>query len=90
MHPNQIGQGLQQYFAFYNRERPLQSLDYQVPAEVHFASADTGPLSTLFLPISDFDNGVSLSMALAAGRPSSNRRLDPSKETSYGLYIATR
>ena len=27
--------GLKQYFTFYNYERPHQSLDYQVPAEVH-------------------------------------------------------
>ena len=28
--------GLQRYFTFYNLERPHQSLDYQVPAHVHF------------------------------------------------------
>ena len=31
-----LDQGLQQYFLFYNYERPHQSLGYQVPAEVHF------------------------------------------------------
>jgi putative transposase len=30
--------GLQRYFTFYNFERPHQSLDYQVPADVHLAS----------------------------------------------------
>ncbi|MAE40893.1 MAG: hypothetical protein CML07_08260 [Psychrobacter sp.] len=28
--------GLDQYFTFYNHERPHQSLDYRVPAEVFF------------------------------------------------------
>ena len=32
-----LDQGLAQYFSFYNYERPHQSLDYRVPAEVHFA-----------------------------------------------------
>lgn len=31
-----LDQGLQRYFAFYNHERPHQSLGYRVPAEVHF------------------------------------------------------
>lgn len=33
----QIEAGLTRYFSFYNEERPHQSLNYRVPAEVHFA-----------------------------------------------------
>ncbi|MBT4311635.1 MAG: transposase, partial [Anaerolineae bacterium] len=29
--------GLEDYFQFYNYERPHQSLDYRVPADVHFS-----------------------------------------------------
>ena len=32
-----LEQGLNHYFTFYNQERPHQSLEYQTPAEVHFA-----------------------------------------------------
>ena len=32
-----LDQGLQRYFSFYNHDRPHQSLEYRVPAEVHFA-----------------------------------------------------
>jgi len=31
-----LDQGLQQYFSFYNHERPHQSLGYRPPAQVHF------------------------------------------------------
>jgi putative transposase len=31
-----LANGLQNYFSFYNTERPHQSLGYQTPAEVHF------------------------------------------------------
>ena len=34
----ELHQGLQRYFSFYNQERPHQSLDYHVPAEVHFVN----------------------------------------------------
>jgi putative transposase len=33
----ELEKGLHEYFAFYNQERPHQSLSYQTPAEVHFA-----------------------------------------------------
>ena len=33
----ELEKGLHKYFAFYNHERPHQSLSYQTPAEVHFA-----------------------------------------------------
>ncbi len=33
----QLQNGLKQYFEFYNQKRLHQSLDYQTPAEVHFA-----------------------------------------------------
>lgn len=33
----QLGQGLGRYFAFYNEERPHQSLDYRTPAQVYRA-----------------------------------------------------
>lgn len=33
-----LDQGLRRYFTFYNQERPHQSLEYRVPAEVHFAT----------------------------------------------------
>ena len=36
----ELEKGLHDYFTFYNHERPHQSLAYQTPAEVHFASAD--------------------------------------------------
>jgi putative transposase len=32
-----VADGLSRYFRFYNTERPHQSLDYQTPAEVHYA-----------------------------------------------------
>jgi putative transposase len=34
----ELEKGLEQYFTFYNYERPHQSLSYQTPAEVHYAS----------------------------------------------------
>jgi putative transposase len=34
----ELEKGLEQYFTFYNHERPHQSLSYQTPAEVHHAS----------------------------------------------------
>lgn len=34
--PKEARQGLTRYFAFYNHERPHQSLDYRTPAEVYF------------------------------------------------------
>lgn len=34
----ELEKGLEQYFTFYNHERPHQSLSYQTPAEVHYAS----------------------------------------------------
>ena len=33
--PKATYQGLRDYFPFYNRERPHQSLDYQTPAAVY-------------------------------------------------------
>jgi len=33
----ELGTGLDDYFQFYNHDRPHQSLDYRTPAEVHFA-----------------------------------------------------
>ncbi len=36
----ELEKGLNDYFTFYNRERPHQSLSYQTPAEVHFAGGD--------------------------------------------------
>jgi putative transposase len=33
----ELEKGLEQYFTFYNYERPHQSLSYQTPAEVHYA-----------------------------------------------------
>ncbi len=36
----ELEKGLNNYFTFYNHERPHQSLSYQTPAEVHFAGAD--------------------------------------------------
>ena len=30
--------GLAQYFQFYNTERPHQSLGYQTPADIHYAT----------------------------------------------------
>lgn len=33
----QLNGGLQEYFRFYNYDRPHQSLEYLTPAEVHFA-----------------------------------------------------
>ena len=36
----ELEKGLNDYFAFYNHERPHQSLSYQTPAEVHFAGGD--------------------------------------------------
>jgi len=35
----ELEKGLEQYFIFYNHERPHQSLSYQVPAVVHFGIA---------------------------------------------------
>jgi transposase InsO family protein len=35
----ELEKGLEQYFTFYNHERPHQSLSYQTPAEVHYAGA---------------------------------------------------
>jgi putative transposase len=35
--------GLDQYFTFYNQERPHQSLDYQTPTEVYFANTAAVP-----------------------------------------------
>lgn len=35
-----LKQGLEHYFQFYNQERLHQSLDYQTPATVHFASVN--------------------------------------------------
>lgn len=35
--------GLDQYFTFYNQERPHQSLDYQTPTEVYFANTAVVP-----------------------------------------------
>jgi len=41
-------QGLGQYFAFYNEERPHQALDYRTPAQVYVAPASRGgPLAPL-------------------------------------------
>jgi putative transposase len=34
--PREARQALTRYFEFYNRERPHQALDYQLPAEVYF------------------------------------------------------
>jgi putative transposase len=34
----ELEKGLEHYFTFYNHERPHQSLSYQTPAEVHYAS----------------------------------------------------
>ena len=39
--------GLKKYFAFYNTERPHQSLDYQTPQEVYEGQASTGGIRTL-------------------------------------------
>ena len=36
-HVSEVEAGLQAYFQFYNYDRPHQSLNYQTPAEVHFA-----------------------------------------------------
>jgi putative transposase len=33
--------GLERYFAFYNQERPHQSLDYQTPAAVYADQTDS-------------------------------------------------
>jgi putative transposase len=40
--PREARQALTRYFAFYNHERPHQSLDYQTPAEVYFHEASAG------------------------------------------------
>ena len=40
--PREARQALTRYFAFYNHERPHQSLDYQTPAEVYFHEAPAG------------------------------------------------
>jgi putative transposase len=40
--PYALRDGLSSYFDFYNNERYHESLDYQTPAEVYFASADPG------------------------------------------------
>ncbi len=40
--PREARQALTRYFAFYNHERPHQSLDYQTPAEVYFHDASAG------------------------------------------------
>ncbi len=37
---NQVYQGLEDYFEFYNHNRLHQSLDYQTPAEVYFKNND--------------------------------------------------
>jgi len=36
----ELEKGLNNYFTFYNHERPHQSLSYQTPAEVHFAGVN--------------------------------------------------
>ena len=36
----ELEKGLNNYFTFYNYERPHQSLSYQTPAEVHFAGVN--------------------------------------------------
>ncbi|MGH2410832.1 MAG: IS3 family transposase, partial [Chloroflexota bacterium] len=41
--PRQARQGLSQYLAFYNQERPHQALGYRTPAEVYHAAPAIGP-----------------------------------------------
>jgi len=43
--PRSARDGLERYFAFYNDERPHQSLGYQTPSEVYFASVLAGAQS---------------------------------------------
>jgi putative transposase len=38
----QLSQGLARYFAFYNEERPHQSLDYRTPGEIYQEGRSTG------------------------------------------------
>jgi putative transposase len=52
--PKTTRRGLSRYFAFYNHERPHQSLGYRTPAQVYFGQEEqrlqTSPASTLASP----------------------------------------
>ncbi len=55
-----LASGLEEYFQFYNYQRPHQSLDYPVPADAYFAVTVPDPgvtLSTLVLAIRGLDFG---------------------------------
>jgi len=44
----ELEKGLEQYFTFYNHERPHQSLSYQTPADVHHAGVSCPMLAQVF------------------------------------------
>ena len=54
----ELVRGLDEYFSFYNHERPHQGLSYQTPAEVHFAGLScpiTAQEFRLFCPFRGLD-----------------------------------
>jgi putative transposase len=40
----ELEKGRSAYFNFYNHQRPHQSLDYQIPADVYFGTVVLDPL----------------------------------------------